>query len=149
MDFSMLSLYWALGHVGQKTHLSFFVSLSLSIYLLIFSFSLPSLFSFHFALFCFLVFVTLFLCLVSLLLSHQKNNIKTSKFKVVFINPFCLGERGFSLALSLESLFLIFLLILNCVFLFNINVFMFQRRQVKNKKNTIFWPSGGLQQNVF
>ena len=119
---------------------SLFNCLSLSLFLC-FSFFLPSLFSFYFAFFCFLVvFVSLFLCLVSLLLFHANNNIKISTYKVVFINAF---NFWFSVLFCLSkpvSLSLFFLLILSCVSC-STSMFYHSKRQVR--KTPIFGQEGG------
>ena len=49
-------------------------TLSFSVSVLLFSFFLPCFLSFFLAFFCFLVFVSLFLCLGSLLLFHEKQH---------------------------------------------------------------------------
>ena len=77
------------------------LSLSLSYYFL--SFFLPV---FLFAFFCFLVFVSFFPLLSSLLVFHEKNSIKFFNYKVVFIH--LLSFIVFCLVFSLKSLFLIF-----------------------------------------
>ena len=76
LPFFLHSLFW-------PPPFSLFLSLSLS-----FSFFLPSFLSFFFAFFCFLAFVSFFLLVSSLLLFHEKNNIKIFNYKVLFINPF-------------------------------------------------------------
>ena len=79
------------------------LSLSLSCYFLS-SLLLFLLFTF----FCLLVFVSLFICLVSLLLFHEKSNIKTLHWKVSFLQSFLFWGAS-CLALSFKSLFLIFI----------------------------------------
>ena len=72
-----LSLFWPP---------SFCVSLSLSLFFLLFF--LSSFLSLFFAVFWFLVFVSFFLFLSSLLCFHERNNIKNSIASFFFINIF-------------------------------------------------------------
>ena len=76
-------------------------SLSLSCFFFLSSFL-------FFAFFWFLVFVSLFSFLASLLLSHERNNIKILNYKVCFINPFSLFLGVSCRVFSFKSLFLIF-----------------------------------------
>ena len=98
---------------------SFFHFLFLCLSLVLF---LPSLFSFLFALFCFLGFLLLFLSLVSLLLLHEKNNIKIWNLKVflssILAISFFFFWGGGGGSFSFKSLFLnfVFFLLLSFVF---------------------------------
>ena len=98
------------------------ISLSLSLSLsLVISFFVPSLFS-YLILFCFVVFVSLFLCLVSLPLFHDKNNISIIQLKNVLSSIISVSLVS-CLALSFRSLFLVFVFpYLKLCFLFSINV---------------------------
>ena len=117
-----------------------YLSLSLSL-LLFYLFLLCLLCFFLFAFFCFLGFVSLFLCLVSLLLFHEKNNIKILSFKVCFSSipsfggVFCLRFLSDPFSLSL-----FFFLILSFVFC-STSMFLLKRK-FKN-----VWSRGGLHQN--
>ena len=71
----------------------FSLSLSLSLSLFFFSFFLPSCLSFLLS-FCFFVFVSFFIFLSSLLLFHEKNNIKILNYKV-FVHQSFLIFVGF------------------------------------------------------
>ena len=119
-----------------------------------FSFSV-SLFSFFFSFvllvflclvsFWFLVFVSFFLFLSSLLVFHERNNIKilNCKFCLHQYFLFCLVSCLFfvSSAFCLSLQFPDFKL----CFLFDIKVFDFQTNNLKIKNGS----KGGLQQNVF
>ena len=122
--------------------LSFYLSISL--YILLFSFFLPSCLLIWFLLVpCFLSF---FLFLSSSLLFHERNNIK--KFNCICsILSFFLGG-GVPVLLSLWDPFFLSLFFpdFQLCFLFNISVVDFKKHKLKN---TNFWSKGGLQQNVF
>ena len=92
----LLSFFW-------PPPFSIFLSLSLSSSCPFF----PSFLSFFFAFFFFLVFVSFFPFLSSLLLFHEKNNIKIFNYKVFLHQSFSLCLVS-CLLFSLKSLFLIF-----------------------------------------
>ena len=77
-----VSLCFSLALCFTSFFHSFFLSLSLSLVL----FVLP----YFLVFFCFLVFVSFFVCLVSLLLVHETNNIKPKNLQFCFSNPFFL-----------------------------------------------------------
>ena len=109
----------------------FSVSLSLS---LCCSFLFPSFLSFFFAFFLFLVFVCFFPFLSSLLLFHEKKNIKIVNcnfFPEIFSLSF-----GFLSCFSVANLFFLSLLFpdFKLCFLFNINVFSFRKNKLKSTK---------------
>ena len=117
----------------------FSLSLSLSL-----SFSLLPSFLLVF-LFCFLVvsvFVSFSLFLSSLLLFHEKNNIKH-----FFINPFSFLLLS-SLLFSFKSPFLVFAFFLILSFVFR-STSMLSFKNASSKKNTNFWTRGGFQHNFF
>ena len=90
--------------------------------------------------FCFL-FLSLFLFLYSLLLFHEKNNMKILNYNFVFfINRF--SFCGFLSCFSFQIPFpyLCFFPHFKLCFLFNMNVFGLK---TKNLKNTNFWWKGG------
>ena len=138
--FLSVSLSFSLAFFGLPLFQFLFLCLSLVLFFL-FSFL-----SFFFAFFLFLVFLSFFPFLSSLLLFHERNNIKTLNcnffssiffffwFPVLFFlsNPFFLS--------------LLFFLILSYVFC---STSMFLVEKIKVEKNTNFWSKGGLQQNVF
>ena len=133
----LLSLFWP-----DPFSLSLSLSLSLSFYFLS-SFLLVFLF-------CFLLvscFVSFFLFVSSLLLFHEKNNIKKFNDKVLFIGPFSLLLVS-SLLFSFKSPFLIFavFLILSLIFC-STSKFFFQRMQVQ--KTPIFGQEGGCNITFF
>ena len=123
----------------------FSISLSLSLSFLLFC--LSSFLSFFFAFFWFLVFVSFFLFLSSLLFFHQRNNIKIFNCKFFSYQYFLF--LGF---LSLFFFQVPFSYLVFCwfkvMFLFNIIVFGFKKNQVEKKKHQ-FLVKGGLQQNRF
>ena len=131
-----LSLFWPP---------SFCVSLSLSLSLFLLFF-LSSFLSFFFAVFWFLVFVSFFLFLSSLLFFHERNNIKILNCK------FCL-HHFFSLfwfpVFFVSSSFLLSLLFpdFELCFLFNIKFFDFQTDNLK--KTEFFGQKGGCNKTVF
>ena len=130
----LLSFFW-------PPPFSIFLSLSLSS-------SCPfflSFLSFFFAFFCFLVFVSFFPFLSSLLLSHEKNNIKIFNYKV-FLHQYFSFLVSF-LLFSLKSLFLIFvfLLILSYVFVQH-HCFLVSKNKLKN---TIFGQKGVATKRFF
>ena len=131
-----LSLFWPP---------SFSVSLCLSLFFLLFL--LSSFLSFLFAFFWFLVFVSFFLFLSSLLLFHERNNIKILNCKFClrqYFPFFCFPVFFVSSSFFLSLLFPDFKL----CFLFNIKVFDFQTNNLQKKKH-FFGQKGGLQQNLF
>ena len=130
----LLSFFW-------PPSFSIFLSLSLSSSCLFFL----SFLSFFFALFCFLVFVSFFRFLSSLLLFHEKNNIKILNYKVFLHQYFLFFGFLSSFLFEIPFLIFVFLLILSYV-LFDIIVFGFKKTKLKN---TNFWSKGGLQQNGF
>ena len=117
-----LSLFWPP---------SFCVSLSLSLSFLLFF--LSSFLSFFFAVFWFLVFVSFFLFLSSLLFFHERNNIKIFNCKF-FLHQYFLFF-GF-LSFFLSSSFFLSLLFpdFKLCFLFNIKVFGFKTDNLKKKQ---------------
>ena len=121
-----LSLFWPP---------SFCVSLSLSLSFLLFF--LSSFLSFFFAVFWFLVFVSFFLFLSSLLFFHERNNIKIFNCKF-FLHQYFLFF-GF-LSFFLSSSFFLSLLFpdFKLCFLFNIKVFGFKTDNLKKKKKQKF-----------
>ena len=102
---------------------------------------LPSLLSSFFAFFLFLVFVSFFLFLSSLLLFHEKNNINTLNYKLFLHHSFLIFV-GFlsSLFLQIPFPYLCFFLILSFVFC-STSVFGFKER--KFKKHIFFKKMGG------
>ena len=130
-----LSLFWPP---------SFCVSLSLSLFFLLFF--LSSFLSLFFAVFWFLVFVSFFLFLSSLLFFHERNNIKKSIASFFFINSF--SFFGF-LSFFLSSSFFLSLLFphFKLCFLFNIKVFGFKTDNLK--KTEFFGQKGGCNKTVF
>ena len=115
--------------------LSLFLCLSCSLFSFLLPCFLSILLSFA-SLFLSVCFFALFLCFCFI----KRNNIKTLNYKVVLINPFCFGV--FCLVLSFQSLFLtFFFLVLSRAFLFNINVFMFQKKTTK--RTPTFGQEGG------
>ena len=129
--FSVFLFLSPLAFFGLPLFLFLFLCLSL-----FFSFFLSSFLSFLFAFFWFLVFVSFFLFLSSLLLFHERNNIKILNCK------FCLHQYflffGF-LSFFVSSSFLLSLLFpdFKLCFLFNIKVFDFQTSNLKNKKQMV------------
>ena len=119
---------------------------SFSVSLLFFCFLFPSCLSFLLS-FCYLVFVSFFHFLSSLLLFHEKNNIKI--FNCNFF-PEILSLVLVSFLFFVSKPFLLSLLFpdFKLCFLFNIKVFDFQTHNFKKKKE-IFGSKGGLQQNGF
>ena len=113
----------------------FSLSLSLSLSCSFFA----SLFSLFFVLFCVLVLVSFFLFLSSLLLFHEKNNIRILHEKVFIINPFSFS--WVSCLVSLSNPFLIFVIsrLFKLSFLFNINVFLSSKTSWK----TPIWGQEG------
>ena len=86
--------------------------------------------SFFFAFFCFLVFVSFFPFLSSLLLFHEKNNIKILNYKV-FLHQYFLFLGFLSSSLfEIPCLIFAFLLILSYVFVQR-HCFRFQKNQVE------------------
>ena len=133
-----LSLFWPP---------SFCVSLSLSLFFLLFF--LSSFLSLFFAVFWFLVFVSFFLFLSSLLFFHERNNIKKLNCKFFSSSIFSLFLVSCLFFFQVPFSYLCYFLILSYVFC-STSRFWFQNRQLrKKKKNRIFWSKGGLQQNGF
>ena len=131
--FSSLNLFWPPP---------FSVSLSLSLSCSCLSFFLLV---FFFAFFLFLVFVSFFIFLSSLLLFHEKNNMKILNCNFFFPSIISLFLVS-CLVFSLKSLFLsLFFLILSYVFCSTSLFLGFKKPKLKN---TNFWSKGGLQQNV-
>ena len=123
--FQCLPLFLLSLFLPHPFSLSLSMSLSLSLSLVLFF--LPSFLSFYFAFFWFLVFVSFFLFLASWLCFMKRTTSKYSIRKLFFINPF--SFFGFLSCFLIQSLSLILLFML--CFLFNMNVFKFQKRQVK------------------
>ena len=106
----------------------------------------PSFLSFFFAFFCFLVFVSFFPFLSSLLLFHEKNNIRNIDVQCFSSSIF--SHFWFPVFFSLWNpfFFSLFFCWFKVMFLFSIFVFGFKKTKLKN---TNLWSKGGLQQNVF
>ena len=123
----------------------FSISLSLSLSLSLSCYSSSFLIFFFFCFLLFPLFVSFFLCLVSLRLFHEKNNINTLNYNVFSLQSFlfCFILSCF----SFKSLFLIFVFpfILSCVSC-STSMFFFQKGQVEQHQ---FLVKRGLQQNVF
>ena len=128
--FFSVSLSFSLAFFGLP--LFHFLFLCLSVFL----FLLPSFLSFFFAFFLFLVFVSFFLFLSSLLLFHEKNNIKIFNYKVFLHHSFLIFV-GFlsSFFLQIPFPYLCFFLILSFVFC-STSVFGF--KECKFKKTHFF-----------
>ena len=107
-----------------------FIFLCLSVVLFFF----PSFLSFFFAFFLFLVFVSFFPCLSSLLLFHEKKNIKI--FNCNFFPEIFSLSFGFLSCFSVSNPFFLSLLFpdFKLCFLFNINVFSFKKNKLKSTK---------------
>ena len=136
--FLSVSLCFSLASFGLPLFQVFFLCLSLL--LVLFS----SFLCFFFALFCFLVFVSFFFFLSSLLLLHEKNNIKILTYKVFLHQYFLLF--WFPVFFSLWNPFL---LSLHCpdfklCFLFNIIVFGFKKNPSWKKKKHKCWVKRGV-----
>ena len=135
LPFFLHSLFW-------PPPFSLFLSLSLS-------FSSISFFLlvFLFAFFCFLAFVSFFLLVYSLLLFHEKNNIKIFNYKSFcssILSHFCWFPLFFFLSNPL-SLSLLFVLILSFVFC-STSVFFFKKCKFKKHH---FSKNKGLQNNGY
>ena len=117
-----------------------FLFLWLSVVLLFF----PSFLSFFFAFFLFLVFVSFFPFLSSLLLFHEKKNIKI--FNCNFFPEIFALSFGFLSCFSVSNPFFLSLLFpdFKLCFLFNINVFSFKKNKLKSTKKN---KKKQLQQN--
>ena len=89
-------------------------SLSLYIYIYI-SLSLSSFLVLFLAFFCFLGFVSLFLCLVSLFLFRENTQHQNIKLDCFFINPFCFLGFLSCFVFLISFSYLCFLLIFSCV----------------------------------
>ena len=124
-----VSLSFSLSPFGPP---SFSVSLSLSLFFS--SFLSFFLLVFVFALFWFLVFVSFFLSLSSLLFFHERNNIKILNCKFAFF-----VSSSFFLSLLFPDFKL--------CFLFNIKVFGFKTKNLKKK--TFFGQKGGCNKTGF
>ena len=101
--------------------------------------------SFFFAFFWFLVYVSFFPFLSSLLLFHERNNIKTCNCKVIFINHFLFFWFPVLFFFQIPCSYLCFFLILSYVFC-STSMFLVSKTQVEKHQ---FWSKGGLQQNGF
>ena len=119
-----------------------FLFLCLSVVLFFF----PSFLSFFFAFFLFLVLVSFFPFLSSLLLFHEKKNIKI--FNCNFFPEIFSLSFGFLSCFSVSNPFFLSLLFpdFKLCFLFNINVFSFKKNKLKSTKKT---KKSQLQQNGF
>ena len=117
-----------------------FSSFSLSLSLLFFSFFLPSCLSFG-SLFLSLSF---FLCLSSLLLFHERNNIKRFNCRV-FFHQSCVFLCFLPCFLFEVPLSYLFLLIFSYVCVQH-QCCWFQKHKLKN---TDFWSKGGCNKTVF
>ena len=119
-----------------------FLFLCLSVVLFFF----PSFLSFFFAFFLCLVFVSFFPFLSSLLLFHEKKNIKI--FNCNFFPEIFSLSFGFLSCFSVSNPFFLSLLFpdFKLCFLFNINVFSFKKNKLKSTKKT---KKNQMQQNDF
>ena len=148
-----VSLCFSLAFCLTSLFHSLFFSLSLSLSIsLLFCSVLPSFFSFFFAafffaFFCFLVFVSSLICLVSLLLFHEQNNIKTLNYILLFFNPVCFGGFLFCFVFQIPFPYLCFFPHVELCFLFNINVLFFQKKRLVQK--TSFGQEGGCNRTLF
>ena len=123
-----------------------FFSFSFSVSLLLLSFFLPSCLSFSLSFGSLLLSLSLFL-LSSLLLLHEKNNIKRFNCNFFFHQFFLFFWSPVLFFLSNPFRYLRFCFPnFKLCFLFNMNVFGFKTNNLK-KHN--FWSKGGLQQNNF
>ena len=118
----------------------FFLCLSL------FLFFIPSFLSFVFACFWFLVFVSFFLLMSSLILFHEKNNIKLWNYKA-FVHQSFLILLVSSLLFSFKSPFLIFAFFLIVSFVFCSTSMFSLKMQVQ--KTPIFGQEGGCNITFF
>ena len=110
-------------------------------------FFLPSFLSFFFAFFLFLVFVSFFPFLSSLLLFHEKNNIKIFNCNYFFPEIFSLSFGFLSCFLfEIPFSYLCFFPDFKLCFLFNINVFSFKKTKLKS---THFWSKRGVATKRF
>ena len=139
--FLSVSLCFSLAFLGLP--LFQFIFLCLSLLLVRFPF-------FPVFLFCFILlpcFVSFFPFLSSLLLFHEKNNIRIFNYKV-FLHQYFLFF-GFLSSFLFESLFLIFVFVadLKLCFLLNIIVFWFQKNQVE--KHQFLGKKGGCNKPGF
>ena len=133
LPFFLLSLFWPPP---------FSISLSLSLFVLFFSSS------FFFAFFWFLLFVSFFPFVSSLLLFHERNNIKTFNWKFCFHQYFLfLGFPVLFFLLNPFFLCLSFLLILSYVFCSTWMFFGFKTNNLK--KTSIFGQEGGCNKSFF
>ena len=134
--FLSVSLSFSLAFFGLPLFQFLFLCLSLV------RFFLFSFLSFFFAFVLFLVFLSFFPFLSSLLLFHERNNIKILNYNF-FINIFL----GFPVLFFLSNPFsyLCFFLILSYVFC---STSMFLVEKIKVEKH-LFWVKRGLQQTGF
>ena len=109
----------------------FSISLSLSLSILLFF--LSSFLSCLFAFFCFLVFVSLFPFLSSLLLLHEKNNIKIFNYKVVLHQWYLFFSFLSCFFFEIPFAFLCFFPDFRLCFLFNIIVFGLKNQVEKHQ----------------
>ena len=120
-----------------------FLFLCLSVVL----FFLPSFLSFFFAFFLFLVFVYFFPFLSSLLLFHEKNNIKIFNCNVFFPEIVSLSFGFLSCFLfEIPFSYLCFFLILSYVFC-STSMFLVSKHQIE--KHTFLVKKGGCNKTVF
>ena len=142
--FGLFSVFLFLSPLAFLASLFFCFSLSVSLFSSFLSFFLL-VFPFCFLLVsCFCLF---FLLVSSLLLFHEKNNIKKINYKV-FVHQSFLIFVGFlsSFFFQIPFPYLCFFLILSFVFC-STSMSFFEKMQVQ--KNIDCWSRGGLQHNAF
>ena len=130
-----LSLFWPP---------SFCVSLSLSLFFLLFF--LSSFLSLFFAVFWFLVFVSFFLFLSSLLFFHERNNIKNFNCKFFSSSIFSLFLVSCLFFFQVPFSYLCYFLILSYVFC---STSRFLVSKQTTKKTEIFGQKGGCNKTGF
>ena len=126
--FLSVSLCFSLAFFGLP--LFKFLFLFLSLVLVLFS----SFSSFFFAFFWFLVLVSFFPFLSSLLLFHERKNIKVFNCKKLLHQYFLFFGFLSCFFFQIPFSYLSFFLILSYVFLFNINVFGFKKTKVEKQQ---------------
>ena len=122
----------------------FFLSLSLSLSLVLVLFS--SFLSFYFAFFCFLVFVSCFPFLSSLLLFHERNNIKICNCKILLHQSFDIFGFLSCFFFQIPFSYLCYFLISRYVFVQH-QCFWFQKNQVEKQQFLV--KRGVSTQRVF
>ena len=125
---------------------SFCVSLSLSLFFLLFF--LSSFLSLFFAVFWFLVFVSFFLFLSSLLFFHERNNIKKFNCKFFSSSRFSFFLVSYLFFFQVPFSYLCYFLILSYVFC-STSRFLVSKQTTKKKKTDIFGQKGGRNKTFF